>query len=1204
MTTEPRVFISYSRQDGEAIAHDVRQILTEQGIKCWHDRTDMEGGRNWWKQITEALETVSFMVLVATPGAMDSPIVRREWQYARQQGVCIYPLTVPEYPLDFTLLPHWMQKAHFYDLSHEQAKFIQHLAGDCTANRVPFMPPQLPDNYVARPVEIDELLEYFLDDLHENPMATSVALLGGGGFGKTTLATALCHDDRIINAYDEGVLWVSLGKAPDLLAEVTKVYRAIAGDERSFIDVDEASQHLAERLADWDFYLVIDDVWHMDHLAPFMRGGDNCARLITTRNFDVARQGKHRLAIEQMQSDEAVQLLTTRLGEEVDDLAPFQKLANRLGDHPLMLGLVCDALDQRIERGDDLAGALTWVNKALDRRGMEAFDSTDIAQRNRAISHTIDMSVELLTAKERPQYFQLAIFPEDEAIPLNTAGALWDLDEFDTEALLERLFDLSLLKFDIRAGEFSLHDVLRVYMQDHLSNAAELHSQLVASWDDLFDLPDDYAWYWLGYHLMQGEQADTLRQLLLDFEWLLAKLEATDINTLLLDFDRYLAEHDDTALRLIQNALRNASHVVIHDKSQLAGQLIGRLISFEDESIQALLASTREYGDSPWLEPVTACLPQADSALLRTISGHSKSVSDVWLTADGQTLLSASSDGTIRFWSLTNGIELSTLELHDGKKVQTIVMSEKERYLISGGSDHTICVFDLDADQEVHRLVGHDRIVTSVALSPDEKWLASGSTDYSVRLWNMQSGECVAIFEHESLVSAVRFSVDGQAVVSSSADKTVRAWDIEELAQTTILPHEDMVNTLEFSPNGSYLFTGLQNGTVTAWDWLRQKQVGTWPAHTKAVKSLAVNSDENMLISISDDLSLKGWSLRTHTQIFELADSHTWPPTQVIISPNGELAISAAADHTIKVWRLSAIRSQITTTGHTDRVNSLALMNDNRYAISAASDDTLKVWDLETCTVHRTLEGHLKRVNAVTVPSAGRFGVSVGSDGMLKVWDVVSGLEARSFKAHARDINAVAITPNGQRVITGSSDGTLRVWNVATVVPLLSFKDHSKRVNAVAITPDGKVAISASGTWQGQSGEICIWEIKTGICLANWSGHSEKVNALTLTPNSKRIITAADDGLLKVWDRETQAELLTLRGHSERVNAVTLSSDGELVLSAGDDGRLIIWDLATGEAFATYTADDALFACVMSDNGETILTAGTSGKVHFLKLRR
>jgi hypothetical protein len=47
----------------------------------------MEGGRDWWLQITEALNVVEFLVLIMTPAALRSQMGRREWRYARQQGV-------------------------------------------------------------------------------------------------------------------------------------------------------------------------------------------------------------------------------------------------------------------------------------------------------------------------------------------------------------------------------------------------------------------------------------------------------------------------------------------------------------------------------------------------------------------------------------------------------------------------------------------------------------------------------------------------------------------------------------------------------------------------------------------------------------------------------------------------------------------------------------------------------------------------------------------------------------------------------------------------------------------------------------------------------------------------------------------------------------------------------------------------------------
>src|SRR5690242_2488227 len=106
-----RVFLSYARADGQEFARELRTRLEGEHISLWQDRVSMEGGRDWWLQIVEALNHVEFMVLVMTPAALQSPIVRKEWRYARQQGVCVYPVKGP-FPLDFASLPRWMREVH------------------------------------------------------------------------------------------------------------------------------------------------------------------------------------------------------------------------------------------------------------------------------------------------------------------------------------------------------------------------------------------------------------------------------------------------------------------------------------------------------------------------------------------------------------------------------------------------------------------------------------------------------------------------------------------------------------------------------------------------------------------------------------------------------------------------------------------------------------------------------------------------------------------------------------------------------------------------------------------------------------------------------------------------------------------------------------------------------------------------------------
>jgi hypothetical protein len=309
----PRVFISYARADGEQFAADLRQRLQATSIPLWQDRIGMEGGKDWWQQITEALDHVEFMVLVMTPAALHSPIVRKEWRYARQQAVCVYPVkAVPN--LDFASLPHWMRDAHFYDLEREWPKFLHDLNTRCEQVHVPFMVEDLPPDFVPRPQEFEELIGKLLDQKREEPVAITAALRGAGGYGKTTMARALCHDERIQQAFDDGILWVTLGESPgNLVGKVEDLIYTLSRERPGFSGIDAATARFSELLADRDILLVIDDAWNAAHLKPFLQGGKRCARLITTRNQGVLPAGIQSIPVDAMRSAEAVQLLTKGL---------------------------------------------------------------------------------------------------------------------------------------------------------------------------------------------------------------------------------------------------------------------------------------------------------------------------------------------------------------------------------------------------------------------------------------------------------------------------------------------------------------------------------------------------------------------------------------------------------------------------------------------------------------------------------------------------------------------------------------------------------------------------------------------------------------------------------------------------------------------------------------------------------------------------
>src|SRR5437588_4742374 len=412
----PRVFLSYARSDGEPFATQLRQRLEAEQIPLWQDRVGMEGGKDWWLQIVEALNKVEFLVLVMTPAAMGSEMVRKEWRYARQQGVCVYPVKgTPD--LDFNSLPHWMRSAHFYDLDHEWPKLLNDLNTRCQQRRVPFMVEDLPTDYVARPRECEALIGKLLDERREEPVAITAALRGAGGYGKTTIARALCHDERVQQAFDDGILWVTLGEHPsNLVGKVEDLIYMLSYERPGFTGIDAAGARLAELLAERDILLVVDDVCDGMHLKPFLHGGKCCARLVTTRNEDVLPANAQSLVVDAMQPGEAVQLLSFGLQTgafTAKDMQALRALVARLGEWALLVKLANGVLRDRVGRGEALTNALAYLNKALDRRGLTAFDAENAQASNAAVSATLRGSFDLLRAEQYARYQEQAVFPED-----------------------------------------------------------------------------------------------------------------------------------------------------------------------------------------------------------------------------------------------------------------------------------------------------------------------------------------------------------------------------------------------------------------------------------------------------------------------------------------------------------------------------------------------------------------------------------------------------------------------------------------------------------------------------------------------------------------------------------------------------------------------------------------------------------------------
>jgi WD40 repeat protein len=1198
---KPRVFISYARRDGEAFATALRTRLKTQEpeIPVWQDRAEMEGGVGWWRQIEEALEQVRFLVIVMTPAAMRSEMTRKEWRYARRSGVNVYPVKGgQDAELDYAILPKWMAKAHFFDLDKEWETFVNFLKSDREPKRVAFMAPDLPEGFIQRPRKLEQLIAQLVDAKRENPVAITSALQGAGGYGKTTLAIAVCHDNRVLDAFDDGILWVTLGQNPNVLAELTKLYKALTGDQPTFVDDQDAELHLREKLENRNCLLVIDDVWLGSRLKPFLQGGKKtCARLITTRRLDLVIDASP-VHVDEMAPEEAVALLATRIPRAMKprDLQPFYHLAAQLMEWPLLLKLAAGVIGARLKRNDTLGGALDYTSRAYEKRGLTAFDPKDAQERNDAVAKSIQTSLELLNRDERTRLNELAIFPEDTDVPLRIVELLWGLDNMDTQDTATCLADFALLDFDLSASIVRLHDEIRLYLGRASMDQAALHAKLIDRLGNPKRIRDRYALRWLPWHLGKAGRDTERRALLFDFEWLLAKLEGTDIQSLIADYD-YMAK--DADLEVLQSVLRRSAHILAANPRELPGQLLGRLIPNLRQDIDGLRTRASEHKSFPWLRPLSPSLTPLDASFVRTPEGgHTARVTAVALTSDGHRVVSGSSDNTLRLWDLASGQTLRTLQGHTAG-VNAVVLTADGRRLVSASWDNTLRVWDLESGQTLRTLEGHVARVNAVALTPDGRRVVSGSWDNTLRVWDLESGQTLKTLQgHLSSVSAVAISHDGGRVVSGSWDNTLRVWDVESGQTLRILQgHTHWVNAVTANRDGRRVVSGSSDNTLRVWDLESGGTIMTLQGHTARVNAVALTPDGRRVVSASSDNTLRVWDLESGGTIMTL-QGHINSVYAVALTPDGRNLVSGSSDNTLRVWELESAQTLRTLEGYTNSVSAVALTSDGRRVVSGSWDNTLCVWDMESGQTLRMLHGHTHWVNAVALTPDGRRVVSGSSDSTLRVWDLESGQTFRILQGHTGRVNAVALTPGGRRVVSGSSDSTLRVWDLESGQTLRILQGHTGRVNAVALTPDGRRLVSGAS-----DDTLRIWDLESGQILKTLQGHIAGVSAVALTSDGRCVVSGSWDNTLRVWDLESGQTLRTLQGHTTGVNTVVLTHDDRCIVSGSSDNTLRVWGFKDGNELVTFTLDGTVTACSVAQDNRIFVAGDGFGRLHFLRLQ-
>ncbi|XP_044045268.1 striatin isoform X2 [Siniperca chuatsi] len=320
----------------------------------------------------------------------------------------------------------------------------------------------------------------------------------------------------------------------------------------------------------------------------------------------------------------------------------------------------------------------------------------------------------------------------------------------------------------------------------------------------------------------------------------------------------------------------------------------------------------------------------------------------------------------------------------------------------------------------------------------------------------------------------------------------------------------------------------------------------TLRSHFDSVRSLAFHPVEPVLVTASEDHTLKLWNLQKTAPAKKCAAldvepiytfrAHSGAVLCVTMSSSGEQCFSGGVDGTIQSWNTpnpnidpydsyepSVLRGALC--GHTDSVWGLVYSSAHRRLLSCSADGTVRLWNAADISPSLAVFSEREELGVPTsvdlVSSDPAYMVTSFTTGHIGLFNMetqqlVLKLESAGPPEAPCKINKVLSHPTLPITITAQEDRHIQFFDNNTGKLIHSMVAHLDSVTSLAVDPNGLYLMSGS-----HDCSIRLWNMESKTCIQEFTAHRKKseesIHDVAFHPTKCYIGSAGADALAKVF---------------------------------------------------------------------------------------